>query len=175
MIWAERNNIDAKAQSIIYLKENHIGSIHELDEQIRLLRFERNSIYASIRQIQERLKEINQLRQAIRDYRRTKEVYVQYKESGWSPQFYHDHRQEIEAHKQAQAVYSDHEGKMPTLKELTAEYEALRRQKEQDNAALEVLKPKLTTLNHIKYNFDILERDVLLESREAHRENQRDR
>ena len=50
---------------------------------------------------------------------------------------------------------------MPTLKELTAEYEALRRQKEQDNAALEVLKPKLTTLNHIKYNFDILERDYL--------------
>ena len=27
MVWAERNNIDAKAQSIIYLKENNIGSI----------------------------------------------------------------------------------------------------------------------------------------------------
>ena len=43
------------------------------------------------------------------------------------------------------------------------------------NAALEVLKPKLTTLNHIKYNFDILERDYLPESREAYRESQRDR
>lgn len=175
MIWAERNNIDAKAQSIIYLKENHIGSTDELDRQIRLLRSERNTIYASIRQTQERLKEINRLRQAIRDYRRTKEVYVQYRESGWSPQFYHDHRQEIEAHKQAQAVYSDHDGNMPTLKELTAEYDALRRQKEQDNAALAVLKPKLTTLNHIKYNLDILERDYLPESREACRDSQRNR
>ena len=53
-VWATRNNIDAKAQSVIFLKENHIGSIHELDEQIRLLRSERNAIYASIRQTQQK-------------------------------------------------------------------------------------------------------------------------
>ena len=34
-VWAERNNIDAKAQSIIYLKENHIGSIDELEDQLQ--------------------------------------------------------------------------------------------------------------------------------------------
>ena len=36
MIWAERNNIDAKAQSIIFLKEHNIGSIEELENQIKL-------------------------------------------------------------------------------------------------------------------------------------------
>ena len=42
---------------------------------------------------------------------------------------------------------------MPTLKELSAEYEeALKSEKETDDAALEELKPQLTTLNHIKYN-----------------------
>ena len=169
MVWAERNNIDAKAQSIIYLKENNIGSIVELEDQIRLLRAARNSLYASIRQKQDRMKVINQLRQAIRDYRRTKDVYTQYRESGWSQKFYNDHREDIEAHKKAQAAYSAYEGKMPTLKELTAEYDSLRDQKESDNAALEQLKPKLTTLNHIKYNFDILMRDFLLESSDLHR------
>ena len=59
---------------------------------------------------------------------------------------------------------------MPTLKELTAEYDSLRDQKENDNAALEQLKPKLTTLNHIKYNFDILARDFLPESHDLYRE-----
>lgn len=48
---------------------------------------------------------------------------------------------------------------MPTLKELSAEYDALKAEKENDDAALEELKPQLTTLNHIKYNFDVLERD----------------
>lgn len=33
--------------------------------------------------------------------------------------FYNDHREDIEAHKKAQAAYSAYEGKMPTLKELT--------------------------------------------------------
>ena len=115
------------------------------------------------------MKEINELRQAIRDYRRTKDVYAQYKASGWSPKFYNEHRAEIEDHKKAQAVYSSVEGKMPTLKELSTEYEVLKSEKEADDAALEGLKPKLTTLNHIKYNFDVLERDYLPEETDLRR------
>lgn len=165
MVWAERNNIDAKAQSIIYLKEHKISSLGELEAQIMVLRSERNALHASIREKQNRMKEINQQRQAIRDYRRTKEFYTQYKDSGWSVKFYNEHRDEIEAHRKAQAVYTAAEGKLPTLKELSAEYDALRELKKKDEFALEELKPQLTTLNHIKYNCDILMRDVLPEEK----------
>ena len=165
MVWAERNNIDAKAQSIIYLKEHKISSLGELEAQIMVLRSERNALHASIREKQNRMKEINQQRQAIRDYRRTKDVYTQYKDSGWSVKFYNEHRDEIEAHRKAQAVYTAVEGKLPTLKELSAEYDALRELKKKDEFALEELKPQLTTLNHIKYNCDILMRDVLPEEK----------
>ena len=64
---------------------------------------------------------------------------------------------------------------MPTLKELSAEYDALKTEKEADDAALEELKPKLTTLNHIKYNFDVLERDYLPEDKDLHREERSER
>ena len=165
MIWAERNNIDAKAQSIIYLKEHQIGSMDELEAQIMALRSERNAHHASVREKQNRMKEINQQRQAIRDYRRTKDVYTQYKNSGWSVKFYNEHRDEIEAHRKAQAVYTAAEGKLPTLKELSEEYDSLRELKKKDGFALEELKPQLTTLNHIKYNCDILMRDVLPEEK----------
>lgn len=158
-VWAERNNIDAKAQMGIFLKEHHIGSLEELSEQIQELIDQRNSLKASIREKQARMKEINRQRQAIRDCSRTKEVYTQYRESGWSVKFYQEHRQEIEDHKKAQAVYSSHDGNMPTLKELTAEYDSLKEQKENDQATLEELKPKLTDLKHIRYNYEILERD----------------
>lgn len=33
-VWAERNNIDAKAQMVIFLKEHQIDSLEELNEQI---------------------------------------------------------------------------------------------------------------------------------------------
>ena len=158
-VWAERNNIDAKAQMIIFLKEHHIGSLEELNDQIQGLTDHQNELKASIREKQNRMKEIIRQRQAIRDYSRTKEVYTQYRESGWTVKFYQEHRQEIENHRNAQAVYSSHDGKMPTLKELTAEYDGLKEQKENDQAALDKLKPKLTDLKHIRHNYEILERD----------------
>jgi len=74
--------------------------------------------------------------------------------------FYQEHRQEIEDHKNAQAVYSSLDGKMPTLKELTAEYDDLKKRKENDQATLDELKPKLTDLKHIRYNYENLERDA---------------
>ena len=158
-VWAERNNIEAKAQMIIFLKEHQIGSLEELNEQIQTLTDQQKELKVSIREKQNRMKEINRQRQAIRDYSRTKEVYTQYRESGWSVKFYQEHRQEIEDHRNAQAVYSSLDGKIPTLKELTAEYDGLKERKENDQAALDKLKPKLTDLKHIRYNYEILERD----------------
>ncbi len=160
-VWAERNNIDAKAQMIIFLKEHHIGSIEELDKQIQMLQASRNEKKTALQEKLSRMKEINRQRQAIRNYRRTKEVYTQYRESGWSPNFYHDHRQEIEAYKNAQAVYSIVGDKMPTLKELTAEYDALREITDQEKTTYSELKSRLTDLKHIRYNYNLLERDML--------------
>ena len=174
-VWAERNNIDAMAKSVIYLKEKHIGSLDELNDQIAELQAELDAHKSTISQAQFRMKEINRQRQAIRDYGRTKEVYTQFRESGWSTAFYQEHQEEIEAHKQAQAVYAEFDGRLPTLKELTEEYDALRAQSDQAKAALEELKPKMTDLKHIKYNFDILERDVLVTPKTHHRETQQER
>ena len=89
-----------------------------------------------------------------------KSLYTQFKESGWSAKFYQEHRAEIEAHKKAQAVYELHDGKLPTLKELTAEYVALKEQLDAYKPDLAELKSKLTDLKHIRYNYKILIRDI---------------
>ena len=43
------------------------------------------------------------------------------------------------------------------------------------DAALGELKPQLTTLNHIKHNFDVLERDYLPEEKDLRREEHQER
>ena len=145
---------------IIFLKEHQIGSLAELDDQILNLQNQQKNLKASLGGKQNRMKEINRQREAIRNYSRTKEVYVQYRESGWSPKFYQEHWEEIEKHKEAQTVYSLYDGKLPTLKELTAEYDALKEQIDDEKTKLAELKPKLTDLKHIRYNYDVLERDT---------------
>ena len=66
----------------------------------------------------------------------------------------------VEAHKKAQAVYEHHDGKLPTLKELTAEYAALKGQLDAYKPDLAELQSKLTDLKHIRYNYKILIRDI---------------
>lgn len=160
---------------IIFLKEHQINSIEELNEQIRVLQDQQNDLKSSIREKQIRMKEINRQRQAIRDYSRTKEVYAQFKESGWSTKFHQEHQQEIGDHKKAQAVYSSFGGKIPTLKELTEEYATLKAQSENEKATLAELKSKLTNPKHIRYNYDILERDVLPETKSRTQEKRIER
>ena len=160
-VWAERNNIDTKAQMIIFLKEHQISSLEALNDQILELSDQQQALRASLREKQNRMKEINRQRKAIRDNSRTKEVYTKYRESGWSVKFYQEHRQAIEDHKNAQALYTSLGGKLPTLKELSAEYDRLREEKASDQTELDKLKPRLTDLKHIRYNYDILERDAV--------------
>ena len=100
--------------------------------------------------------EISRQKKAILVCRRTKEVYAKYRESGWSPTFYREHKADIEAHKEAQAVYSAANGKMPTLAELSEEYELLLSQKRQTGEGLSRLSEELKNLRHIKSNMDTL-------------------
>ena len=168
-VWAERNNIEAMSQMVIFLKEHQIGSPEELNEQIQELMDQRNTLKTSIQEKQTRMKELNRQRKAIRDYSRTKDVYTHYRESGWSSKFYQEHRQEIEDHKKAQAVYASLGGKLPTLKELSAEYDRLKEEKADDQTSLDELKSRLTNLKHIRYNYEILERDYAPNDHQSHR------
>ena len=63
-------------------------------------------------------------------------------------------------HLEYQAIYELLEGKLPTLKELTAEYAALKGQLDAYKPDLAELKSKLTDLKHIRYNYKILARDI---------------
>lgn len=159
--WASRHNTDAIAQSMIYLKENHFDSYEMLEDAIQELTGKRNELKARMRASQARMKEISEQKKAILTYRRTKSVYAQYRESGWSPAFYNAHAKEIEAHKAAVQVYQKASGQLPTLDELSAEYDRLLHQKREDSAALVPVQSRLQDLRRIKHNIDIITDDRL--------------
>lgn len=168
-VWAERHNLDAVSQSIIYLKENEINSYEELMRRIADGTKRRNQLKESMKTCQTRMKAVSEQRKAVLTYRRTQAIYVQYRESGWSPQFYQAHAKEIEAHKAAQAVYAKADGKLPTLAELSAEYERLLCQKRADSTALAEAKAEVSSLWHIKTNMDTIASDEPIEEKETSR------
>ena len=102
------------------------------------------------------MEEISRQKKAILVYRRTKGVYAKYRESGWSPAFYREHKADIEAHKEAQAVYSAADGKLSTLAELSEEYDLLLSQKRETGEEVSWLNEELKNLWRIKSNMDTL-------------------
>ena len=70
--------------------------------------------------------EIKALREQIINYQKTRQVYVEYRKSGYSEKFYEQHRADITLHKAAKK-YFDEQGvqKLPSLKELNEEYNRL--------------------------------------------------
>ena len=168
--WAQRHNTDAIAQSMIYLKENHFDSCEMLEDTIQELTGKRNELKARIWASQARMKEISEQKKTILTYRRTKSVYAQYRESGWAPAFYNAHAKEIDAHKAAEQVYQKANGQLPTLAELSAEYDRLLHQKREDRAALAPVQSRLQDLRRIKHNIDIITDDKLPDAETSRRQ-----
>ena len=139
---------------------NRISSYAELEHKIQSAVDRRTELKSAITSAQARMQEISKQKKAILVYRRTKDVYTQYRESGWSPAFYREHKADIDAHKEAQAVYSAAGGKLPTLSELSEEYDLLLSQKKQAGEQLSHLNDELKNLRHIKLNMDIRKRSL---------------
>ena len=167
--WAERHNTDVMASSMLYLIDNHISSYAELEHKIQSAVDRRTELKSTISTAQARMQEISKQKKAILVYRRTKDVYTQYRESGWSPAFYREHKADIEAHKEAQAVYSVAGGKLPTLSDLSEEYALLLSQKKQAGEQLSQLSEELKNLRHIKSNMDTLLDDERFEEEQTQR------
>ena len=75
----------------------------------------------------------------------------------------------IDAHKEAQAVYSAAGCKLPTLSELSEEYDLLLSQKKQAGEQLSHLNDELKNLRHIKLNMDTLLDDERFEEGQTQR------
>ncbi len=73
--------------------------------------------------------EIAALKKHIINYSKTKDVFAEYRKSGYSKKFYEEHRETLILHKAAKDAFNQIEGPIPKIRELNAEYEEILQQK----------------------------------------------
>ena len=130
--WAKRYNLKEMSKTLIFLQENKIGSIEEMQERIDAATARYHELGDSIKAAETRMAEIAVLRTHIVNYARTRPVYDAYRKAGYSKRFLDAHREEITLHKAAKAAF-DEAGlkKLPKAKDLSIEYaELLKKKKE---------------------------------------------
>ena len=101
-----------------------------------------------------RLKEIGAQKKIITDYLKTKDTFAEWRKSGFSQRFYEEHEQQILIHKAAKKVFDGIQGKIPKLKDLTAEYNKVLEQKQKDYRLYRESRAQMRELLNVKANID---------------------
>ena len=154
--WAKRYNLKEMSKTLIFLQENKIGSIEEMQERVNAATARYHELGDSIKAAEQRMAEIAVLRAHIVNYARTRPVYDAYRKAGYSKKFLEEHREQITLHKAAKAAFDEANlKKLPKVKELDAEYAALLSQKKVAYPAYRKARDKMQELKKAQKNVEL--------------------
>lgn len=169
--WAKVFNLKQMAQTLNYLSENNLMNIEDLtaktDAAIALV----HELQVTIRETEKRMAELHALKGHIINYVKTREVYAAYRMAGYSKKFVAEHEQEIKLHQAAKEAFSAlGTQKIPKVKEIQAEYDALREKKKQAYAAYHQAQDEMRQLLTVRAN---VERILGIEEKEKERQKEK--
>lgn len=124
--WATSYNLKEMAKTMLFIRENKIDTLEELQDLARGKASDYDELDANLKGIESRLSDVAVLKKHIINYRKTKDTYVAYRKAGYSKKFLEEHRPEITLHKAAKEYFDQLPGdKLPTIKALNEEYASL--------------------------------------------------
>ena len=172
--WSKVFYLKQMAKTMLYLSENDLdyGSLVKQSEEAVT---QTNALLAQINANDQRMKEIGELKRHITNYIKTREVYVSYREAGYSKKFAVAHADDLALHKAAKA-YFDKLGtkKLPSIKSLSVEYEELIKKNKRLYGAYHKARDQMQQSLTVKANLDLmLHLDEQNKEKERGRENAR--
>ncbi len=153
-MWAKKFNVKNVMKAILFFQEQGLRSYNELEKRAGDTSERFSKLSAEIKVYEKRLKEISELRSNIITYGRTKDIYADYRKSGYSKKFFAEHKDDIMAHKAAKDSFNKHKGKLPSVKELSAEYDEVLYKKKAAYAEYKEVKKNMQTYQTAKYDID---------------------
>lgn len=166
--WAKVFNLKQMAQTLNYLSENNLMNIEDLTAKTDAAIARVHELQVTIRETEKRMAELHALKGHIINYVKTREVYVAYRMAGYSKKFVAEHEQEIKLHRAAKEAFSAlGTQKIPKVKEIQAEYDALREKKKQAYAAYHQAQDEMRQSLTVRAN---VERILGIEEKEKERQ-----
>ena len=124
--WAKKFNRKELAKIYLFLKDSGLDNYEDLVAHTEKLSARFDELSETIKSAEKRLAEIQALQTHINNYSHTRDVYAEYRKSGYSKKFFEEHREEIQLHKAAKEAFNQlGVQKLPTRKELSVEFNQL--------------------------------------------------
>ena len=154
--WAKRYNLKEMSKTLIFLQENKIGSMDEMEEQVRAAMMRYHELGDSIKAAEARMAEIAVMKTHIINYAKTRSIYESYRKAGYSKRFLEANRESIALHKAAKAAF-DEAGlkKLPKVKELSIEYVELLKKKKAEYPSYRKARERMQELMKAQKNVEM--------------------
>ncbi len=152
--WAKKFNLKQLASSMAFISTHGIKTYEELSSRVDESVRKTDDLLAQVQSAESRLKEIGETKKAITNYLKTKDVYAEWKRSGYSKAFYAQHEEQIIIHKAAKKAFDGIQGKIPTIKALSAEYSTVLSEKQKAYAQYREARSNMRELLTVKANID---------------------
>ena len=125
--WAKVFNIKQIAKVLLFLQEHDCLDYGTLEKRASDASEKFAEISNGIKKAESDLAKISSLRQQIFNYSKTRDIYISYKNHGYSSKFFEEHREAITLHKAAKKAFADYtkatDAKIPKVKELNEEFQ----------------------------------------------------
>ena len=155
--WAKVFNVKQTAKTILFLQERDIYDYESLKQITDSAADRMTELGASIKAKEKRLGEIRVLKTHIINYAKTRDVYVEYRKSGYSKKFFEAHREELALHKAAKEAFTQSGlEKLPTVKQLNQEFYEILQAKKEEYAEYQKLKDELREYQIARKNMEIV-------------------
>ena len=151
--WAKVFNLKQLSRAVLYFKEHGDMSYEELKKRTdeSVMRF--NELSGLLKDLESQMTDNAELQKQIVNYVKTREVYAEYRKSGYSKKFRAKHESEIILHQTAKQ-YFDRLGlkKLPAVKELRKQYDDLLTKKRKAYAEYKQAREEMKELYNVKAN-----------------------
>jgi len=153
--WAKVYNIKQMSKALLFLQERDIRDIDTLTQKANEASARFAELSQTIKSAEKRMAEIGVLKTLIFNYAKTRDIYVKYRESGYSRRFFEAHREEITLHKAAKQAFKDlGVEKIPKVKELNEEFAELLAQKKEAYKNYREAKKEMQDYMTAKYDIE---------------------
>ena len=155
--WAKKFNRKELAKIYLFLKESGLDNYEDLVAHVEKLEARFDELSDSIKAAEKRINEIHVLQTHINNYSNTRDVYVEYRKSGYSKKFFEEHREEIQLHKAAKDAFNQlGVKKLPTRKQLSIEFNELLIAKKKAYAEYRQVRDDIKEYQIVKKAMDVI-------------------
>lgn len=144
--WATKHNLNTMAESVIFLREQGIKSVKQLDEYIQKAADERQNLQDKIKAIDKEIQELSATMEQVHTVKKYREYYKEYKASPSDKVFFEEYKAQITLYENALSELKKSYSKLPNPKDILAELDKLQEKK---NTFMQEYSSSKSTMNEL--------------------------